>query len=267
MQSGNQAVVAVASGPFAERLDYTFTSFAQNPFLKLHAFIIGEELPKKQLPGITYHLEKPDPGFLDPMREIYYRRMAFIDKLTEDYVLIVDNSDVLCLQPIPELPQLLRGAAFGACVELIGTRYLLGQGSITAYFNAGVTLWHRPTSQRMREEVVARGRARFRSVEDQLTLNEVMHTRYYDQTVILPSQYNYRALLAPTRKRPWPTVTHLDGVKIYHCSPCIQAAKKLLPVKPHAELADLPSDHRPLTRREMFWRKVQNRLAPNIVPT
>ena len=78
----------------------------------------------------------------------------------------------------------------------------------------------------MREEIVKRGRDRFRSVEDQLTLNEVLHTLYYDQLILLPSQYNYRAFLAPKRIRGWPTVTHLDGVMIYHNSFCIDAAKK-----------------------------------------
>ena len=32
----------------AERLDETFTSFAINPFLELHAFILGEALPARR---------------------------------------------------------------------------------------------------------------------------------------------------------------------------------------------------------------------------
>src|SRR5687768_3773342 len=106
MAIGNQAVVTVASGPHAEGLDYTFTSFLKNPFLTLHAFIFADELPRKQLPEIRYHLVRPDPSFGDPMRDMYYRRMLLIDDLDEEFVLLVDNSDVLCLQPIPELPQL-----------------------------------------------------------------------------------------------------------------------------------------------------------------
>jgi hypothetical protein len=181
-----QAAVTVASGRHAEILDRTFTSFAQNPFLELHAFIIGDALPAKRLPGITYHLAPPDPGYCHPMRDLYYRRMLLLDQLEADYAVVVDNHDVLCLRPIPELPELLRGAALGACVEHVGGRYLAGQGYTSAYLNAGVTFWHIPSSRRLREEYAARGRARFRSVEDQLTLNEVVHSRYYDDLIILP---------------------------------------------------------------------------------
>jgi hypothetical protein len=265
MEKKRQAVVTAASGPFAERLDKTFTSFAQNPFLELHAFIIGDNLPERQLPGITYHLESPDGSFLHPMREIYYRRMLFIDKLDVDYALVIDNADVLCLQPIPELPDLLRGAALGACVEHEGGRYLAGQGYTSSYINAGLILWNVPASRLIRQQIVERGRARFRSVEDQLTINEVIQTRFYDRLTLMPSQYNYRACLAPVRFRRWPTVTHLDGVKIYHNPYCLDAAKKLLPVKPQADLPELPRDERPPTRYEQFWRRVRNRFDRHIV--
>ena len=261
-----QAVVTVATGPFAERLDTTFTSFAQNPFLELHAFIIGDKLPERQLPGITYHLEKPDPSFGHEMRDIYYRRFLFFDQLDVEYALVVDNTDVLCMQPLPELQDLLRGAAFGACVEHEGGRYIEGQGYTSCYFNAGVTFWHVPASRQMRNEIVARGRARFRSVEDQLTLNEVLHTRYYDQIIALPCQYNYRAHLAPFHTKKWPTVRHLDGVVIYHNSFCLEAARKLLPVRPKAELPDLLPDLQPVTGRyRQMWRKIRNRFKPHLV--
>src|SRR5262245_4689194 len=117
MPTSRQIVATVATGPFAERLDSTFTSFAQNKFLELHAFIIGEQLPARQLPGGTYHLFKPDPSFMGEMRDAYYRRLLFLDEVGADFALLVDNSDVLCMQPLPELPQLLRGATLAACSE------------------------------------------------------------------------------------------------------------------------------------------------------
>jgi len=264
MSETNQAVVTVASGPYAERLDYTFTSFLKNRFLKLHAFIFAEELPQRRLPDITYHLVKPDASFGDPMRDMYYRRLLLIDQLEEEFVLLVDNSDVVCLQAIPELPAVLRGAGLGACVEHLGSRYVTGQGYTSEYINCGVTFWHTPTTRQMRQDVVARGRARFRSVEDQLTFNEVVQTRYYDQMIILPCQYNYRALLN-RRLRGWPTVHHLDGVLLYHCAMCIDEAKKLTSIAARASLPPLEPDKTPLSDWEKFWRKVQLRLRPHIV--
>jgi hypothetical protein len=260
MPNARQAAVTVASGSHAEKLDHTFTSFAQNPFLELHAFIIGDRLPERQLPGITYHLEKPDSSYQHFLREIYYRRLLFIDQLACEYAVVVDNHDVLCLQPIPELPALLRGAAVGACVEHDGGKYIEGQGYTSSYVNAGVTLWNIPASRRIRADIAARGRARFRSVEDQLTLNEVIHTRYYDDLILLPCQYNYRPCLAPTRVRAWPTVPHLDGVRIYHNVYSLEAARKLLPVKGKATLADLPADSGPVTSFQRFMRRIRHRL-------
>jgi hypothetical protein len=265
MGKTRQVVVAAAFGSFAERLDYTFLSFAQNPFLELHAFIVGDKLPEKQFPQIHYHLRPPDPAFSHPLRDAVYRRWLFIDDLDADYALVVDNLDVLCLQPLPEIPALLRGAAFGACVEHSGSRYIPGQGYTSAYINCGVTFWNVPATRQMRQEIVARGRARFRNIDDQRSINEVMQTRYYDQMVILPSQYNYRALLAPKRIRRWPTVSNLDGVMIYHNSACIEEAKKLLPVKPKAELPDYPQDPTPLTPGQQRWRRIRERLKPHIV--
>src|SRR6266540_3901660 len=122
MEKKRQAVVTVATSDFAQGLDTAFTSFALNPFLELHAFIIGDKLPDIQFPRVTYHLEKSDPSFGHPMRELYYRRFLFIDQVGAEYVLLVDNSDVLCIQPLPELPKLLRGATFAACVEHAGGR-------------------------------------------------------------------------------------------------------------------------------------------------
>jgi lipopolysaccharide biosynthesis glycosyltransferase len=264
MPSPRQIVATVATGRFAEALDKTFTSFAQNKFLELHVFIIGERLPERQLPGITYHLFKPDPTFMDELREAYYRRLVFLDAIEAEFALLVDNSDVLCMQPLPELPKILRGAAFGAAVEHAGSRYLSGQGWTGCYLNAGVTFWNVPASKQMREEVVARGRTRFRSVEDQLTLNEVIQTRYYDQLIVLPSQYNFRAHYR-FRQRGWPTVNSLDGVLIYHNSSCVGEAKKLIPVKSRASLPPLAPDEGPLTKWQKVVRKIQLRREPHIV--
>jgi hypothetical protein len=88
----------------------------------------------------------------------------------------------------------------------------------------------------------------------------VVHTRYYDDMAILPCQYNYRPCLAPTRVRHWPTVAHLDGVKIYHNVYSLEAARKLLPVRAKALLADLPPDGVPLAPFQQFMRRVRHRL-------
>jgi len=264
MPEVRQIVATVATGPFAERLEQAFTSFALNTSVELHAFIIGERLPDRRLPEITYHLFKPDPSFMGELRDAYYRRLIFLDELGAEFVLLVDNSDVLCMQPLPGFSQLLHGAAFAAVPEHAASRYIAGQGWTSCYFNAGVTFWNVPASKRMREEIVDRGRTRFRSVEDQLTLNEVLHTRYFDQIIALPSQYNFRAHYK-FRQRGWPTVESLDGIVIYHNSTCIGEAKKLIPVKSRAELPPLVADQGILTDWQKFWRKVQLRRQPHIV--
>lgn len=265
MADPKQVVVTVASGGHAGRLDETFLSFAKNPSTELHAFILGDALPANQVPGIHYHLVAPDPNFQDPMRDLYYRRFLFIDELGADYALIVDNSDVLCLHPLPPFPQLLRGAMFAGCAEHQAGRYLLGQGYTSNYLNAGVTFWDVKKSRTAREEIVARGRSRFRSVDDQLTLNEVLLTRYYDQLTLLPCQYNYRAHLAPTRTKGWPTVNHLDGVVLYHNSHCVAAAKQLTDLKDKAALPALETDAQTLTPLKRMLRKIQNRLQPHVI--
>lgn len=262
MTKGRQVAVTVASGSHAEKLDYTFTSFSQNPFLELHAFIVDSKLPERRLPGVTYHLRGPDPAFSHPMRDMYYRRWSFVDELDAEFALVVDNGDVLCLQPMPEIPTLLRGAAVAAAVEQEGGRYLAGQKYVSCYLNAGVTFWDVPASREMRRKIVERGRARFRSVEDQLTLNEVLQTLYWDQLVVLPTQYNYRAYLHHGRQG-WPVVDQLDGVVIYHNAFCIDAARKLLPVRPRAALPALAPDPAPLTPREQFWRRLEHRREPH----
>ena len=264
MPAPRQIVATVATGPFAERLDKTFTTFASNAFLELHAFIIGDRLPERRIDGITYHLFKPDSGFMDPMREAYYRRLLFLDEVGAEFALLVDNSDVIAMQPLPELPQILRGAAFAGVPEHAGSRYLAGQGWTSCYFNAGVTFWNVPASRPMRADIVKRGRTRFRSVEDQLTLNEVIQTLYYRDVIVLPSQFNFRAHYK-LRRRGWPTVDNLDGVIIYHNAPCVLEVKKLIPVKPLATLPELVADTGPLSNSQKFWRKMRLRLQAHIV--
>jgi len=257
------AVVTLAMGRAVENLDYTFSSFAKCPDVELHAFILGTQLPQRRIPGIEYHLLAPMPDFSDPLREIYFRRMEVLDSLGVDYVLTVDCFDVLCLQPLPAFEKLLGGADVAACVEHAGSRYISGQGYTSNYLNGGVFLWNVPRSRDIRAEIVARGRAHFRTVaDDQLCINEVIQTKYFDRLRILPSQYNFRVNFKK-KQRGWPTENHLDGVVIYHNAFCMAEARQLA-CKPVATLPSLPDDGRPLTVREQFWRKIKNRLKPHL---
>ncbi len=260
------AIVTVAFGHSTEHLDHTFTSFAKhNPALALHAFILGGALPQRRLPEVQYHLVAPVPDFSHPLREVYFRRMVLIDELEVDYALVVDSYDVLCLQPLPPFEQLVGDAALAGCVEHLGCRYVLGQGYTANFLNCGVVFWNVAASREIRLEIVARGRSHFRTVaDDQYVLNEVIQTKYYERLRVLPCQYNYRAYLN-RRQRGWPTVTHLDGVLIYHNGTCMEEAKKLAAVQPKASLPSLPEDLRPLTPREMFWRKIRLAFEPWIV--
>jgi hypothetical protein len=259
------AIVTVAFGGPVEHLDHTFTSFAINRGVPLHAFIIGKELPKRQMPEVKYHLVEPVPDFSDPRRELWYRRFLLLDELEVDFALLVDPGDVLCLQTLPPFEQLLGDAHVAACVEHLGGRYMLGQGYTANFLNGGVSLWDVRRTRDIRTEIIARGQSHFRTVGDeQFCFNEIVQTKYYDRLRILPCQYNYRAYLNK-KQRGWPTVQHLDGVVLYHNSACISEAKKILPVKPRAALPLLPPDGRRLTPREQFWRRVQNRLKPWVV--
>jgi hypothetical protein len=266
MNENRSAIVTVAFGRPTEHLDYTFSSFAMNQGVPLHAFIIGTALPQRRLPNIEYHLVAPVPDFSHPLREIYFRRLELIDQLDVDYALVVDSYDVLCLQPLPPFAQLLGDADVGACVELHGTRYILGQGCTNSFLNGGVFFWNVPRSRDIRAEVVSRGRTHFRTVaDDQHCLNEVIHTKYYHRLRILPDQYNFRCFLEPKRQRGFPTVNALDGVMIYHNSVSIDVAKKHPSFKARATLPELVADGRPLTPSEQFWRRLRNRFKPWIV--
>jgi hypothetical protein len=266
MTRPRSAVVTVAFGQSIERLDYTFTSFAEkNPGLPLHAFILGDRLPEKRLPQINYHLVPPVPDFSHPLREVYFRRMLLIDELDVDYALVVDSLDVLCLQPLPPFERLVGDSALGAVTEHMGSRYVLGQGYTANFLNCGVIFWNVPASREIRQEIVARGRAHFRTVaDDQFCLNEVVQTRYFDRLRLLPCQFNYRCHLAPVRQRGWPTVDRLDGISIFHNLTCMDAAKALKSVQARAPLPELKADALPLTPWQIFWRRVRTRLTPHI---
>ena len=265
MNPSRSAIVTVAFGHSTENLDYTFTSFAaKNPGVPLHAFILGASLPKRQLPEVQYHLVAPQPDFSHPLREIYFRRLELIDQLDVDFALVVDSYDVLCLQPLPPLEKILGDSDVAACVEHLGARYVLGQGYTANFLNGGVFFWKVPASRDIRHQITARGRAHFRTVaDDQYCINEVIQTKHYDRLRILPCQYNFRAHYQ-LKQRGWPSVATLDGVKIYHNATCMDAVRQLGPVKSKAELSGLPTDPRPLTPREQFWRRLRTRLTPHI---
>jgi len=260
------AVVTVAFGHATEKLDYTFTSFAEkNPDLPLYAFILGKKLPERMLPQIKYHLVEPVPDFSDPLREVYFRRLELIDRLDVQYALLVDCFDVLCLQRLAPLEELLGGCAVAACVEHMGSRYVMGQGYTANFLNGGVFLWDIAASREIRREIVERGRSHFRTVaDDQYCINEVIQTKYYDRLRILPCQYNYRAYLKK-RQRGWPTVTHLDGVMIYHNGSCMDEARRLSKIRPKAQLQELSADAHPLSQHEQFWRKLRLRLSKHVI--
>jgi hypothetical protein len=252
-------------GGAEERLDYTFLSFAQNQGVELHAFILGDRLPQNRLLEINYHLLPPIPSYSHPLREVYYRRMEVLDALGVDYALTVDCCDALCLHPLPAFEQLLGNAHVAACVEHLGCRYILGQGYTANFLNGGVFLWDVANSRDIRDEIIARGKSHFRNVaDDQRCINEVIQTKHYNRLRILPCQYNYRAYLN-RKQRNWPTVSHLDGVMIYHNATSMDDAKKLLALRLVAPLPMLPDDGGPVAPSMQFWRKVKQRLQPWVV--
>lgn len=264
-QPARAAIVTVAFGHSTEHLDYTFSSFARNRGVPLHAIVLGRELPKRRLDGITYHLVAPMPDFSHPLREVYFRRIELLDRLDVDYALVVDSYDVLCLQPLPPFEKILGGSDVAACVEHMGARYVDGQGYTANFLNGGVFFWNVPGSKDIRAEIVARGRRHFRTVaDDQYCINEVLQTKHYDRLRILPCQYNYRAYLH-RKQRGWPTVTHLDGVLIYHNATCVDAAKQLKQVQPKAALPEVPNDGGPVSERDQFWRKLGLRFRPHVI--
>jgi hypothetical protein len=260
MSKKRQAVITTVFGHTVDRLDRTFLSFAQNKFLELHAFVIGDRLPEKRIDGITYHLKEPDDRFILRFRDCQHRRFLWPDLLDVEYALIVDGNDVLCLQPFPELPELLGGASVGGVVEYRGGNQVLCGIGCSNFMNDGVTFWHVPSSRELRQQIFDRGLSMYRAIyDDQECFNEVVNT-HYDKLTILPCQYNYRAYLHPHGRRGWPTVKNLDGVKIYHNGTCLDAARKLLPVAPMPTLKPLPIDKTPPNRWERLWRRYRHKL-------
>ena len=255
-----QAVATTVFGSHAERLEETFTSFARNPFLELHAFVIGDRLPSRRAPGVTYHLEAPDPAYITPIRDADYRRWLFIDQLEVDYAMVVDGVDVLCLQDLPPLPQLLRGAAVAAVVEHAGGRWLEGGIYTSSFLNAGVTVWNLEQSAPIRHKIANRGLTRYRNdVDDQLALNEVLHGGHLDELTILPTIYNYR-VYARTRKFGWATTGRFDGVRIYHTDDC-RHVLSTGPYAPTPPLTELEPDRVPASPWLQRWRRLRQRWA------
>jgi hypothetical protein len=266
MSTTRSAIVAVTFGHKTKDLDYTFLSFAQkNPDVPLHAFVIGDKLPEERFPQINYHLVAPTLDFSNPLREIYFRRHELIEQLDAEFVLVVDAYDVLCLQPLPPLEKILAGFDMAAATENLGSRYILGQGYTSSFLNGGVTFWNVPKSRDIRAEILARGRARFRTVaDDQWVINETVHTKYFERVRILPSQYNYRAYFNHEQP-PFPNVKHLDGVLIFHNAETMDKVKKLSEPKPRADLPALEVDSKPLSLREQEWRSRLLLQTPHIL--
>ena len=266
MRAASSAIVTVAFGHSTEHLDYTFLSFAEkNPGVPLHAFILADKLPERRWPQIQYHLVAPVPDFSHPLREVYFRRHELIEQLDVEFALAVDSYDVLCLQPLGAFEKILAGFDMAAATEHMGSRYVLGQGYTSNFLNGGVTFWNVPKSRDIRAEILARGKAQFRTIaDDQWVINETVQTRYFDRVRILPCQYNYRAYFK-RRQRGWPTVTHLDGVLIFHNAATMDEAKRLGDTKARAVLPELEKDPAPLTERQRFWRRLRTRLTPHII--
>ena len=267
---GRQVIITTVFGSGAEQLDTTFGTFAVQPGTELHAFVIGSSLPSKRLPQIQYHLVEPDPRFVSVRRNALFRRWLLPDQLGAEYALVVDGTDVICVRPLPSFEELLRGASLAACTEWGGPVAIPGQGYTSTYLNAGITLWHLPTSKEMRAEIAERGRRHYRGpFDDQTALNEVMLTRYFDKMVILGSQFNWRAFYKRGYRtwqngfRPYPRVDSLDGVYLYHNQRCLTEvleAMRTFPPLTRADLPKLPEDSHPLSSWELFSRRVLHRL-------
>lgn len=276
MTPESSAIVTVAFGHSTEHLDYTFLSFAEkNPGVPLHAFILGSKLPQQQLPQITYHLVAPIPDFSHPLREVYFRRHELIDRLGVEFALIVDSYDVFCLQPLPPLEKILAGFDMAACVEHSGSRYILGQGYTSNFLNGGVTWWNVPKSHDIRSEIIQRGKTRYRlEADDQLVINEVVQTKYFNRLRILPCQYNFRPFFRVSFKQRarhwfWPSIDHLNGVLIYHNLTSMNLVKTEAKPRPLPDLPKLRADLEPLPGKwRQRVRKILQRIAPgrNISP-
>ncbi len=233
-----RAIVTSVFGSHVDRLPGTLGSFAKCHGYELHAFVFGGAPPPRPDPHITYHPVEFRGGFGPQYREVNYRRWEVIEEF--DFAVVVDGGDTYCVRPLPPAEDLLCGAIAGAVVEHLGSRWL-GVSHTTTYFNAGVTFWDVAASRELRRRIVERGRTRFRAnVDDQLTLNELLHQSIL-QVRILPSLFNFHLLLW-RRSRGWPTVSNLTGVHVVH-SDDIDRIQEFLPAGEETyPLSDLPSD-------------------------
>jgi len=127
---------------------------------------------------------------MDEMREAIIGGCCSLDETGAAFAPSGHHSDVLCMQSLPELPQICAARAFAAAPEHAASRYCR-QGWTGCYFHAGVTFWNVPARKRCAKNRGARPNA-FPQCGDQLTLNEVISHRLLEQVVVLPSQYNFR---------------------------------------------------------------------------
>jgi hypothetical protein len=270
IMAAKQVITTTLFGGAAENLGSTFATFAKVPNAELHAFVYGNALPRNRLPNIHYHLVKHDPGFVSIRRDALFQRWLWPETLGAEFAMVVDGTDAVCLQPLPPFSELLRGNCVAGASEWGGPIRIPGQGFTSTYLNAGVTFWNLPRSTKMRREIIARGRARYRGpFDDQMALNEVIQTSYFDQLTVLPSQYNWRAFYRrnSTRSwhnlfRAWPRVDSLDGICIYHNHHCCEQVAQDAQINPPAQFAQLPSlplDKHPLSDRTLFWRRLAQR--------
>ena len=259
-----QVAVTVVFGRHAEELDVTFSSFGKFTDYELHAFVIGDKLPVNRVEGIHYHLKQPDDSYVTRIRDADFRRWLFIDELDAEYALVVDGRDVLCLKPLPSIPDLLKGCAIGASMEHPGGRYVIEGIYCGNFVNAGVTFWDIRKSRHIRQHIIDHGSRTYRNdVDDQLSLNEVVYTQYIDDLMILPCIYNYRAYLGRSVKG-WPTTSSFDGVRIYHHDECLKALE-IPQIADRIELPKLPPDTESPGRFGQFMRKVRQRMKPHLI--
>jgi hypothetical protein len=268
--SSKQVITTTLFGEAAENLGTTFGTFSKVPNSELHAFIYGKTLPKNRDANIYYHLVEHDSSFVSVRRDALFRRWLWPNKLDAEFALVVDGTDAICVQPLLSFATLLRGGCVAAASEWGRPIRISGQGFTSSYINAGVTFWNLPQSVKIREEIVARGRAYYRGpFDDQTVLNEVLYTSYFDQLTILPSQYNWRAFYRQNSRISWrnqfkfcPRVDSLDGVRIYHNHHCCEQVThdiKIHPPAAYAKLPEFPIDTHPLNARTVFWRRLVHR--------
>jgi hypothetical protein len=96
-----------------------------------------------------------------------------------------------------------------------------------------------------------------------------MLTKYFEDVVILGSQFNWRAFYKRNYRtwqngwRSWPRVDNLNGVYLYHnqrCSDAVLETVRIAPPERRAELPVLPEDRQPLSGWTLFARRMLHRL-------